>query len=50
MCPLVKSKMAMRLTAAHPFRFWITGRMYGAAIVNNEIKPKTEVITMAILK
>jgi hypothetical protein len=50
MCPLVNKRIAMRLIAAQPFRFWMTGKIYGAAIVKNETSPKTEVMMREILK
>jgi hypothetical protein len=50
MCPLVKSRIAIRLIAAQPLRFWIMGKIYGAAIVKKEISPKAEVMTREILK
>jgi hypothetical protein len=31
MCPLMKSRIKIRLTAAHTLRFWMTGRAYGQA-------------------
>ena len=42
--------MEMREIAAQPFRFWIMGRMYGAATVKKVMRPKTAVTATVILK
>jgi hypothetical protein len=49
MCPLVKSRIEIKLIAAQRLRFWMTGRMYGAATVKKVIKPRIEVTTTAAL-
>jgi len=48
MCPEVKRRTAIKLIAAQRLRFWITGRIYGAATVTKVISPTTAVLMTAI--
>lgn len=46
--PLVKSRIMIRLMAAHKFLFRITGRIYGDATLRKVMTPSTEVVRAII--